>query len=250
MRRWLEAVGWASLTIAGGLFELTPEDRVEFFGERIMRFMPTPPSSGGASLRPGTSRAPTSSFRPPSADLVLPDSVERARAALFTRPRSSECDRASTTRSSPSGTCCSSRRWPKRRARPPTAVWLEAAVGARPSSSWPTCAIATVAGRRSWQSESATTPPSGLRRPTMPRWWMLSFASPRPPARPDWIVAARDGRRTAFELFWDDEPRRCLHHRERRRDTGHPTEGSARQRHAFGEQPGRQRSVAPVGADR
>ena len=180
-----------------------------------------------------------------AAGAAAPGAIEQARAALFDH-REKRVRPGSTTRSSPAGTACSSRRWPRR--RPP---WAGPTGWRRPGPTPGSCsdelrrpdgrAAALVAGRRHAGSRRPPGPPPrlrrGLRRPAR------GAGEPGRGRRRRLAGPGRGDRRRPVRPV--RRPRRVLHDRHGRRGPHHPAPRRLRQRHPVGQLTGRQRAAAP-----
>ena len=158
----------------------------------------------------------------------------RRRGGGCSRPGRSAAARCSTTRCSPSGTRCSSPRWPRRRR------CSGAPTGCRPRSPTASSCSAssgdpTAGGTGRWQADG--TPPArhdalaADHAALVDAFTRLAEASGRGALdrrRP------RDGRRDARPLL-GRRPRRSVHDGRRRRAARRPPEGPLRQRHAVGQ---------------
>ena len=119
--------------------------------------------------------------RPVRGDLAPPARDRRGPPPVVRGPRAAPPPRARRQGARPSGTACSSPRWPRRRRRPGSASWLEGR-GAAASSCWPTSAATTVVG--SARGRPTAAPATSPWPPTTPRSWLPSSPSPRRPGEP------------------------------------------------------------------
>ena len=158
--------------------------------------------------------------RPVRGDLLRPPEIEAARQRLFTGRRCA-CRPGSTTRCSPSGTPCSSRRWPRR--RPPPARGL--VHGRRRQRRVPAAGAAT--RRRAVAAVVARAGGARHLAYAVDHAWLvdaftrLAEATGRGPVD---RRGPRRGRPHARPVL-GRRRRRALHHRPRRRAADRPPEG-------------------------